>query len=366
MNILCMNYEYPPVGGGGGTACKDLAERLAGFGHRIDVVTSAFENLPWEETVNGVRLHRVRCVRRRQHYVTTPEMLTQILSSRNEARRLMSQYRYALNHTHFIVPSGLASYLLWRETGLPYVITIHGSDVPGYNPDRFRFIHKLIAPVWRRILRNAACVVSPSRYLQGLLQQQIDLETEIIPNGIDFPPARHPRKENRILLVTRMFERKGVQFFLEAIRNLTTDWEISIAGDGPYLPRLRELARDMRPRIDFLGFIRGTQLTDLYHSAKVFVFPSCQENFPVVLLEAMSAGCAVITTSASGCAEVVEDAAIQVPPADPPALRRAVERVLHDDEEIERLSRRGLERVDRFRSETVARRYEQLFRRLIS
>jgi glycosyltransferase involved in cell wall biosynthesis len=359
-----MNYEYPPVGGGGAAACKDLADTLVGFGHRIDIVTSGMRRLPAHETVDGVGVNRVRCVRRYKHYVTTPELLTQILPACSEAHRLMIQRRYALNHTHFVVPTGLASYLLWRKTGLPYVITAHGSDIPGYNPDRFICVHKLIRPVWKTILRNAACVVTPSAYLQRLLQESIDIDTEVIPNGISFPPANGNGKENRILLVTRMFERKGVQYFLEAVRDLTTDWEICVAGDGPYLPRLRELAKGIRPKVNFLGFIRGSRLTDLYHSAKVFVFPSIQENFPIVLLEAMSAGCAVITTSAFGCAEVVDNAAVQVAPKSVPDLRHALERMLHDNSEIDRLSKLGRERASQFRSEAVAQRYESLFQRL--
>ena len=62
MNILCLNYEYPPIGGGGGAACKDLAEKLVRFGHRVDVVTSAFSGLPTREIRDGVHIHRVRCV----------------------------------------------------------------------------------------------------------------------------------------------------------------------------------------------------------------------------------------------------------------------------------------------------------------
>jgi glycosyltransferase involved in cell wall biosynthesis len=244
------------------------------------------------------------------------------------------------------------------------VITIHGSDVPGYNPDRFRFIHRLIRPVWRKIIDNASCVITPSRFLGRLLNESIEVETTVIPNGIDFPDPGDVRKRNRIAIVTRMFERKGVQHFLEAVRDLDTDWEIVVAGDGPYLTHLREMAERVRPGIEFLGFIRGRRLTDLYHSSKVFVFPSIQENFPVVLLEAMNAGCAVITTTAYGCAEVVGDAAVKVPPGDVVGLREAVTRLIRDEDEIHRLSDLARQRATGFTSDNIARQYEALFRRI--
>jgi glycosyltransferase involved in cell wall biosynthesis len=327
------------------------------------VVTSGRKGLPREEERGGVRIYRVGCIRRHLDYVSAPEMLTEVLPGYRKALELHRRAPYDVNHTHFIVPTGLSSQLLWRKTGLPYVITLHGSDVPGYNPDRFSRIHKMIRPLWRHIARGAAGLVSPSRFLRDLFHESSDLTVEIIPNGVDFPLPPEGCKKNRILLVTRMFERKGVQFFLEALEGMKTSWEILIAGDGPYLPRLQEMARRASSPVTFLGFIRGERLRELYHSARVFVFPSIQENFPIVLLEAMGAGCAVVTTNAHGCAEVVEDAAIRVAPGDPEALRAALEDLLPDDRKIDRLAHLAQQRVGRFGSEQISRRYEEILMR---
>jgi glycosyltransferase involved in cell wall biosynthesis len=363
MKILCMNYEYPPIGGGGGTACRGLCEALARNGHEIDIVTSHMRGLPFEEAGDGIRLHRVRCIRRHRHYVTTPELVTQILPAYRRALALV-QNGHAVNHTHFIIPSGAASYLLWRRTGLPYVITAHGSDVPGYNPDRFHRQHIVLRPAWKEIIARAACITTPSHFLKRMIQAHIDVPVEIIPHGINPIPVTSPRpKEKRILLVTRMFARKGVQFFLRAAAALDTDWDICIAGDGPFLPRLRELAAEMKRSVRFLGFVTGPRLMELYQSSAIFVFPSIQENYPVVLLEAMNAGCAVITTSAEGCTEVVGDAAIKVRPESVTELRNALDRLLHDEKEIDRLSHLALERAAALSWSQVARTYEEIFAR---
>lgn len=363
MDVLCLNYEYPPIGGGGGAACKDLAESVARLGVRVDLVTSSMNGLAREEQVGGVRIHRVTCLRRHRHYVGLPGMLTQVFPLYRRARQLTRKHDYLLNHTHFIVPTALSSWLLWRKTGLPYVITTHGSDVPGYNPDRFGLAHRLIRPIWNEILNHAAGVITPSLFIRDLLWKSARVPTEVIPYGLDFPGPGTVTKKDRILLVTRMFERKGVQYFLEAIRELNTDWEIVIAGDGPYLPTLREMAKGIVPAVRFTGFVQGQTLTDLYHSARVFVFPSIQENFPVVLMEAMSAGCAVITTTASGCAEVVGGAAIKVEPKDVAGLNEAVGRLIADRGEVERLAGLSRERASRLSSESVAKRHVRLYRR---
>jgi glycosyltransferase involved in cell wall biosynthesis len=356
-----MNYEYPPIGGGGGTVCKGLAEVLVRRGNEIDLVTSGMVGLSPFEEVEGVRLHRVRCYRRHRHYVTIPEMATQVGPAYAKALELTRRGGYDVNHTHFIVPSGLTSYLLWRRTGLPYVITIHGSDVPGYNPDRFQMAHRLLQPMWQTIVRNASCVISASRFLKRLVEEKTDRNVQVIPHGIDLPDPPRVPKRNRILAVTRMFERKGIQYMIEALDGLSTDWEVVIAGDGPYLPTLREMAQTISTPIDFRGFVQGDALWELYASAKVFVFPSIQENSPVVLLEAMNAGCAVITTTADGCAEMARDAAVKVKPASVPELRDAINRLIRDEAEVARLSHLGQARVEEFSSTRVARAHEEIF-----
>jgi len=295
-----MNYEYPPVGGGGATVAQSVAEAMVQNGHAVDVVTSGMKDLPNHEVVNGVHIYRVKCIRRKRHYSTMPELLSQIIPAYLKALELFNKNKYDINHTHFIVPTGLSSYLLKKKTGLPYIITAHGSDVPGYNPDRFDLAHKLIRPVWKRVLANCNGVTSPSRFLKRLIQTNIDIPVEVIPNSYDPAEDRETVRKNRILVASRLVERKGVQFLIQALDVLDENWEVYIAGDGPYLPTLKNLASPLKASIHFLGFTPREKLQELYRSSKIFVFPSSQENFPMVLLEAMAAGCAIITTSIDG------------------------------------------------------------------
>lgn len=323
------------------------------------------KELPAYEERKGVCIHRVKCLRLRKHFVTTPELFTMLLPAYRKALELTRQKQYLLNHTHFIVPSSLISYFLWRKTGLPYIITLHGSDVPGYNPDRFSLMHRLIKKPWTEIVRNSLVLTSPSHFLKSLVLEKVNHAIEVIPNGFDFftSSTRYEEKENRIIVVTRMFERKGVQFFLRAIAGMKTDWEICIAGDGPYLPHLKAEAEKNASPVKFLGFIQGQELVDLYQKAKIFVFPSIQENFPVVLLEAMNAGCAVITTQAPGCCEVVGDAAIKVEPGSVDQLQKALLKLMVDEQTIQAYSEMGLKRAAGFSWPIVAKQFDELFRR---
>ena len=74
---------------------------------------------------------------------------------------------------------------------------------------------------------------------------------------------------------------------------------MNIVGEGPYLPELRRQAAETGVSVKFWGWLenRSPQLRELYESSTIFVFPSEAENFPIVLLKAMAAGLAIITTA---------------------------------------------------------------------
>lgn len=366
MKILCINYEYPPIGGGGASACKGLVESFIKEGHEVDLVTSGMKGLPEYEVVNGVHIYRVSCVRRHKHYAGTFELISQVLPSYHKAIELISKKKYDINHTHFIVPSGLVSYLIKRKTGLAYVITAHGSDVAGYNPDRFSLMHSIMGPLWRMIVRNSNGITAPSDFLKKLIQKSMVTPVEVIPNGFHIRPIVKIQKENRILVVTRMFERKGIQYLIEALKDISTDWEVCIVGDGPYLPTLKKLADKLAVSVKFLGQVPNDQVFDIYLRSKIYVFPSMVENFPVVLLEAMAAGCAVITSTAPGCAEVVGNAAIKVEAGSVEPLRRALLSLINNQQEVNRLGQLGRERVNNFAWPIVTGRFVNVFDKIIN
>jgi glycosyltransferase involved in cell wall biosynthesis len=336
---------------------------LAKFGHQVDVVTSHFKGLPCYEKQDGVRVHRVRCLRRNPCYTTTWEMLTLLWPMYVKALELISRHRYDINHTHFVIPTGVVSHWIYRKTGLPYIITAHGSDIPGYNPNRFQLEHRLLVPYWRRIIRGSRMIISPSHFLKSLIHRKIDAPVAVVNNGFGSSenPADPAGKKNMVLVVTRMFERKGVQYLIEAIRTLKTDWQFVIVGDGPYLPVLRKKAAGLDARVRFTGFIKGKPLFDLYQAAKIFVFPSVMENFPVVLLEAMDSGCALITTTDSGCCEVVGRAAIKVEPRSSAQIRSALDQLMPDEEKIKQLAALARERIAQLAWAQIARQVEALF-----
>lgn len=361
MRILSLTYEYPPIGGGGSVVAAAVNGELVRLGNEVTVLTSRMKGLPASETVEGVAVVRAACMRQHRHYTTAAELFTTLAPTYRRGAQLIRSFRPEVIHTHFIVPSGVLAWALSRRFDVPYVLTAHGSDVPGYNPDRFDWLHALLAPAWRGILDGAAFVTSPSRFLADLIRSHGYADPiDIVPNGHHPRPHGGGPRRKQVLVVARMFPRKGVQHFIEAIAGLDDEWEFVIAGDGPHREQLEAQARSAGARVRFTGFLDRAALRSLYESSQILVFPSIQENFPMVLLEAMDAGCAIVTTNAEGCAEVVGDAGLVVPKGESQGIRAALERLMHDPGLVQRLSARGKKRAAMLAWPNIVVRYRDL------
>ncbi len=347
--MLC--YEYPPIGGGGAKVVHGLTNELKNKDYEIDLVTMGFKNLPAFEKIGNLSIHRVRCIRLNKNVCTFPEMILYIILAIPLILKLCKKNKYHINHTHFIFPDGILAFTVKLLLGLPYIITAHGSDVPGYNPDRFKLLHKFLLPFWRLITSKAEKIILPSKNLEALVKKiNPKLKTAVIPNGIELDKfSSNVMKKKQILIVSRMFKRKGVQYFLEAVKELDHDYNINIVGDGPYLQTLKDISRGNNLKINFLGYLDNLSdhLKRLYEESEIFVFTSESENFPVVLLEAMLSGMAIITTNDNGCAEVVGDAAILIESKNSKAIKESLIKLISDTKLTKELQFAARKRVEK-------------------
>jgi glycosyltransferase involved in cell wall biosynthesis len=337
--ILLLNYEFPPLGGGASPVSYELAEYLSQTGeHDIDVVTMHYKGLPRYEEVNPhFRIHRVPCLRSKKEICHPWEQLTYLWSGFWKARALLKKEKYDICHAHFIIPTGVISYILKKLYGLPYVITSHGSDVPGFNTDRFIFLHKFTRPALKAITMHATSIVAPSQYLKNLITKNIsknlESKTIVIPNGIDISKFTPQQKRHIIFSSGRLLSRKGFQHLVEAVSGEDMGWEVHIAGDGPMRDELDVLASASKTKVVLHGWLdnNNKEYKDLLEQAGIYVLASEKENASVSLLEAMSAGCAVITTNVSGCPETVGDSGILVAPRDASGIAVALRDLISGD-----------------------------------
>jgi glycosyltransferase involved in cell wall biosynthesis len=384
LRILLLNYEYPPYGGGAGVATEMLARSLAARGLRVDVVTGGSDDdvsseLLWDGDADeeGVlTVHRVRCRRSSLHKAGMLDAASYLVAARPVIRRLLREHDYQVAHFFFSLPTGaLLPFLDLHD--VPVVVSLRGSDVPGYEPHdaALAAAHRLLRPLTRWIWRRADRVVALSDDLGTLgLHTMPGLRYSVIHNGVDlqrFRPSHRrwfARDRIRCLAVARLVERKGLRDLLRAMALLERGrFELDIVGTGPDEPILRRMAAELGigGEVRFLGALDRSAVARRYREADLFTLPSRAESFGNVFAEALASGLPIVGTSVGGIPELVEHGlhGLLVPPGEPAALADAI-RTLADDP----TRRREIARRNRLRAEAaldwgyVTARYLSVYR----
>lgn len=369
MRIFMMCYEFPPIGGGAGHVVNGLCRQLARYGDDVTVMTMQYRELSHSEMLNGFNIHRIPCVRLKKYHCTIPEVATYLASGFFFAMQFVRKYQPNIIHAHFILPDGLLARLISFHCRIPYLITAHGTDVPNYNPHRAKITHRLVSSIWRKTTHNAKNVICPSQSIKHLVEINAPrAKTHIIPNGYDTNRFSGLKKERRIIAVSRLLERKGIQYLIKAVADEDIKWEIVIAGNGTYLNELRRMANASKSKIRFTGWLnnKSDEFYRLYESSSIFILPSESENFPISLLEAMLSRNAIITTKGTGCEEVVGSTAWLVPPKDPCAIRKALNEIINNKELRIRMGELARDRARRlFGWPIVTQQYQKLYRKCV-
>ncbi|HEY9152230.1 MAG TPA: glycosyltransferase family 4 protein [Anaerolineales bacterium] len=375
MKILLINSEYPPIGGGAGNASSNLARVLAQRGHHVLVLTSHWDDLPFEETREQVKIIRLSALRRKMDRSNAFEQVSFIASASFRALGLVRSFKPDVTLAFFGLPSGaVALFIKWLYR-IPYIVSLRGGDVPGFRPYDFRLYHKLSAPFLRSIWKHANAIIANSDGLRDLaLAFDSHYPIPVIPNGVDanqFVMANREWTSPRILSVGRMVHQKGFDLAMCALSELKAlDWIWTIAGDGPQMAALKAMAEEygLTDRIHFAGWLSTEQLKAQYAAANLFLFPSRHEGMPNAVLEAMASGLPVIATRIAGNEELVVDGDTGrlVPTEDADALRESLKPLLVDAKMREQMGRAARQRVEEsFSWNRVAEQYESILAKAI-
>src|SRR5262245_56197033 len=163
MKILFCNYEYPPLGGGGGVVMAALARHLARR-HEVTALTSRALDLPAESDDQGVRVVRVPVFfRRRLAVANFPSMLAYLPTGFARGLRFGRRQAFDVINTHFVVPTGPLGHALARWHRLPNVLSVHGGDLFDPSKASSPHLHAPLRAAVRSMLRSADEVVGQSR-----------------------------------------------------------------------------------------------------------------------------------------------------------------------------------------------------------
>ena len=379
---------YPSVGGSGYLATR-LGQHLARRDHIIHFITYQRPfSLMWEQT-KGVHVDLVDRFDYPLFNATGPPytmaLASKIIKSTKDSK-------LDLIHSHYAIPHAMAAYMAREIAGIPYVVTLHGSDVHTLGQD------PAYKPVVKHTVEEADAVTAVSEFLKKKAHEELGIEREIhvIPNFIDSSRFTHLsgvrlyvesgcvglRKEEeavelnpdeKILLHASNFRQvKRVVELVETMRIVVDHYpetRLIIAGDGPTRIEVERKieALDLCNNVHLLGVKSNMQ--EIMCSADMFLLNSSLEGMPLVLLEAMSCSLPVVTTPAGGIPELVrpgKDGAVTKGFEQEEYAQQIIE-LLENDEKRKKLGQAGRKRVEEsFSAERVVKMYEKVFEDVVS
>ncbi len=313
MNLLLINYEYPPIGGGAATATWNMSRELVKQGHHVIVVTANYQKLRGWCEEEGVQVYRCRALRKSPSRSSLFEQLSFVISATIALPKILKNYSIEGVIVYFSMPCGpLGSWCKFLQR-TPYVISLRGGDVPGVETSVNR-IHYLLQPVRRLVLKYSQTIVANSISLKQAAQQADPFPVAVIPNGVDtdfFYPVEHHNKVFQFLFVGRFHNQKNLFFLLKQLNHLKNTITISfichIVGDGYLKDKLQEYATKQQVNliIKWHGWLAKEQIRHLYQQSDCLLNPSLYEGMPNVVLEAMACGLPVIASNVVGNDAVV-------------------------------------------------------------
>ena len=317
MNLLFVNYEYPPIGAGAASASKHIAEEMTRQGHFVGILTSSFGKLKGESKEGSVIVYRCKSLRKKQFQSNIFEMLAFMVSSSFALGKLIKKWKI----DHLVVffsfpggPIGLVGKLFYHK---PFVVSLRGSDVPGAEPGLNAF-HFFLKPLRKLILRKSDAVVANSNSLMQLAYKSDPMQYLVIPNGVDttyFYPLSESENDPqtvRFLFVGRLQRQKNLFFLFDCISELkkktTKSFVFSIVGDGPIRKELEAYAIKLgiNEHIEFHGWLDKSELLPLYQKSDCILNLSFNEGMSNVLLEAMACGLVAIASNVAGNDVLIE------------------------------------------------------------
>jgi glycosyltransferase involved in cell wall biosynthesis len=376
MRILFCNFEYPPLGGGGGVVNALLAQQLAER-HEVTVLTSQALGLPAESSEHGVRVVRAPVFFRREEAVATLSSMLMFMSSGHRVgKKLLSSEEFDVINTHFVLPSGPVGDRLARFAGIPNILTLHGGDL--YDPSKSFSPHQhLWLRLWiRSLLRRSDIVVGQSKNTLENMRRFYTPEIEglRIPLGIRRRSvtagsrAAYGFKDDEFLLVTvgRLVARKAITDLIKIVDKLREEpFRLLIIGSGPQEMLLKRFCTDrkLEDRISFLGQIEEEEKFRILKMCDAYVSTSQHEGFGLVFLEAMSCGLPIICYNHGGQTDFLENenTGYLVPVNHLNMFASACLKLLRKCEIRQQMSGENLRRVDALYIENCAERYEAIF-----
>lgn len=319
MNILLLNYEYPPLGGGAGIVTQHLASCFINAHHEVTVVTTWFSGEPEFFSENRLTIIRLKAKRKVSFQSNPYEMYDWMMKAKEYCLSHFSSTDFQICLANFSLPGGYVANALNQKWKLPYVILSHGHDIPWFSPKQMFFWHLLLYFPIKKLLKHAAKIVVLTNQLKPaaskIIGSQHENKIEVIPNGIlPLQTRKSFNKEDAILksvFVGRLVQQKDPLTVLKAHAVLLQQQipvHLTFIGDGELKSNLEAYIKKHKiTNVEFVGKVSQSQVLEILSKSHVLIAPSKEEAMSMAVLEAISSGLYVFATSLSGNKELIDD-----------------------------------------------------------
>jgi len=374
MRILVLNHEIPPVGGGGGRAAEDLCRVLAKRGHKIKVLTSHLKGLPYKEQRDGYQIIRIPSLRTQPFRVSFLSMVVYVLAGLWVGFRLIRAFQPELIHVHFAVPAGALAWMLSKITRVPYILTAHLGDVPGGVPEKTTEWFRWVFPFTHSIWHDAGVRVAVSQYTRELALQNYSEEMVVIPNGVDVaalkPQTIQVNEPPVIVFAGRFMPQKDPLQVVQTLKELTDlSWKCVMIGDGPLLPDVKKMIveSNMQDRFILTSWITPGEVMQWLNGSDILFMPSLSEGLPIVGVQALAKGLAIIASRVGGFVDLVDEAwnGHLIERNDMVNFSVKLRKLLEDQGYLLSLRHASLEKAKSFEINRIADQYESIFLEMI-
>lgn len=366
MRIIYWTEQYWPSIGGlevlGTRYCTALKQR----GYDVHVITSHGNNpLPDEDEHLGVPIHRFPF-----YQALVKRDIELLLTTRMRLNKLWNDLNPDLVHMGVIAPSTF--FLLQKMQGAttPLVINMQLGALTSQQGEHDSIMEKAIeAATW---------VTTVSKSILDETRDRVPAKADqcsVIYNALE-PPELEPEPidtDNPTLLcLGRLMPVKGFDIAMRALPKVLErhpNARVIVAGDGAERQNLEQIVNELglQKAVEFLGWVQPDDVPALLNRATIGVFPSRDEPFGLVALEAGLMKRPVVATRVGGLPEVVDDGVtgLLVPPEDTDALAGAINEMLNAPARMIKMGEAGKQKAARdFSWDRYMQEYEDLYRQL--
>jgi glycosyltransferase involved in cell wall biosynthesis len=368
MKILHVSPFYPPNIGGAEACVYYLAKEEARLGHDVSVVTSSLPLQDRRAFVFTRDLFELSDVKVRK----LGGFIFRIVPINLKLIPYLCKENFDIIHLHIL---GFAyqpevTALISALKGIPLISHIHTNPAGG-----LMWLKPYLHFTSRIVFKRSKAIIVPTERFKSLIlgQYQNHKKISVIPNGVDISLFREIKrgKNRNILFVGRISPSKGLEELISAMKGVlgvVPDAELTVVGPpspseiGYWKQLVRMVSElDLNTHVKFLGGLSREVLPEVYNQASVFVCPSRNESFGIVLIEAMAAGVPIVASNIPEFKEIAGSCALLTEPSSK-NLSTAIIRVLLDEKLQDKMITSGIKRAQDFSWKNIAHQFLSLYK----